>query len=75
VNVTASPRLAFSNLLQYDNRSRNLGTQARVRWTLRPGDDIYFVFNQGWVREPGEELQFRAMDRKALAKVQYAFRF
>jgi len=75
VNLTASPRLAFSNLLQYDNRSRNLGMQARVRWTLRPGDDIYIVFNQGWVREPGEELQFRAMDRKVLAKVQYAFRF
>lgn len=75
VSFTASPRLAFSNLLQYDDRSRNLGTQARLRWTLRPGDDIYFVVNQGWVRDPGEELRFRPMDRKLVAKVQYAFRF
>ena len=35
VNYTASPRLAISNLMQYDNRSRNLGWQGRVRWTLR----------------------------------------
>lgn len=75
VNYTQSPRLAFSNLLQYDNRSRNLGWQSRVRWTIRPGDDMFFVVNQGWIQEPGEELRFRAMDRKVSAKVQYAFRF
>jgi hypothetical protein len=74
INYTSSPRLAFSNLLQYDNRSRNLGWQGRVRWTLRPGDDIFFVVNQGWIREPGEELRFRPGDRKLSAKVQYAFR-
>lgn len=74
-NYTASPRFAISNLLQYDNRSRNLGWQGRLRWTLRPGDDIFLVVNQGWVREPGEAPRFRAMDRKLSAKVQYAFRF
>ena len=75
VNYTSSPRLALSNLFQYDNRSRNLGWQGRIRWTMRPGDDVYFVVNQGWIQEPGEELRFRAMDRKISAKVQYAFRF
>jgi hypothetical protein len=75
VNYTQSPRLAFSNLVQYDNRSRNLGWQSRVRWTIRQGDDMFFVVNQGWIQEPGEELRFRAMDRKISAKVQYAFRF
>lgn len=75
INYAASPRLAFSNLVQYDNRSRNLGWQSRVRWTLRPGDDLFFVFNQGWIQEPGERLQFQAMDRKISAKFQYGFRF
>jgi hypothetical protein len=75
VNYTASPRLAFSNLVQYDNRSRNLGWQSRVRWTLRPGDDLFFVFNQGWIQESGENLRFDAMDRKISAKFQYGFRF
>jgi hypothetical protein len=75
VNYTFSPRLAFSNLVQYDNRSRNLGWQSRMRWTLRPGDDLFFVFNQGWIQEPGENLRFDAMDRKISAKFQYGFRF
>ena len=73
INYTSSPRLAFSNLVQFDNRSRNLGWQSRVRWTMRPGDDLFFVFNQGWIQEAGENIRFRAMDRKVSAKIQYAF--
>lgn len=75
INYTSSPQLAFSNLIQYDNRSRNLGWQSRVRWTIRPGDDVFFVINQGWIQEPGEELRFRASDRKISAKLQYSLRF
>ncbi len=75
INYTSSPQLAFSNLIQYDNRSRNLGWQSRVRWTIRPGDDFFFVLNQGWIQENAEEVRFRPMDRKISAKFQYAFRF
>ncbi len=55
VNYAFSPRLSLTNLIQYDNRSRNLGWQSRVRWTLQPGNDLFFVFNQGWIeeQEPG----------------------
>lgn len=74
ISYNHSPGLAFSNLFQYDNRSRNLGWQGRVRWTMRPGDDVYFVVNQGWIQEPGDAVRFRAQDRKISAKVQYAFR-
>ena len=74
IDYTQSPRLAVSNLVQFDNRSRNLGWQGRIRWTMRPGDDLFFVVNQGWIQEPGERVQFRAMDRKISAKIQYAFR-
>jgi hypothetical protein len=77
VNFAASPRLSLSNLIQYDNRSENLGWQSRVRWTLRPGNDLFFAFNQGWVREEGDNdsLRFRAEDSKVSAKFQYSFRF
>jgi hypothetical protein len=74
INYTQSPRFAVSNLVQFDNRSRNLGWQGRVRWTMRPGDDLFFVVNQGWIQEQGERVRFRAMDRKIAAKIQYAFR-
>jgi hypothetical protein len=75
IGFAVSPSLSLSNLIQYDNRSRNLGWQSRVRWTLRPGSDLFFAFNQGWVDLQGGNLRFRAEDSRASAKFQYSFRF
>ena len=74
VDYAASPFLSFSNLIQYDNRSRNLGWQSRVRWILQPGNDLFFVFSQGWIQDPGGGYRFRAEDGKVSAKFQYTFR-
>lgn len=75
LNLAASPRLSFTNLVQFDNRSRNLGWQSRVRWTLRPGDDLFVSFNQGWIREEGETPRFVTADNKLAVKIQYALRY
>jgi hypothetical protein len=77
INYAASPSLSFSNLIQYDNRSRNLGWQSRVRWTLQPGNDVFLAFNQGWVQEETElrTLRFHSQDSKMSAKFQYSYRF
>jgi hypothetical protein len=75
VNYAASPYLAFSNLIQYDNRSRNLGWQSRVRWILQPGNDLFLVFSQGWIQDINRDYAFRAQDTKVSAKFQYTFRF
>jgi hypothetical protein len=77
IGYTASPRLSFSNLIQYDNRSRNLGWQSRVRWTLRPGNDFFLSFNQGWIQDEQENrrMQFRVQDTRVSAKFQYSHRF
>ena len=77
VGFTASPRLSISNLVQFDNRSRNLGWQSRVRWTLTPGNDFFFAFNQGWVQEEQDNrsLRFRPQDSKVSTKFQYSHRF
>ena len=74
IGYSASPRLSVSSLVQYDNRSRNLGWQSRLRWTIKPGSDFFFVLNQGWIHEEGDR-RFRAHDRKVSAKLQYSFRF
>ncbi len=78
VGYAFSPTLSFSNLMQYDNRSRNLGWQTRVRWTLQPGNDLFFAFNQGWIQEDEDfattgriDRRFRAQDTKLSAKIQY----
>ncbi|MBI2828691.1 MAG: carbohydrate binding family 9 domain-containing protein [Acidobacteria bacterium] len=79
VNYAASPFLTVSNLIQYDNRSRNLGWQNRVRWILQPGNDLFFVFEQGWIedrsQDPTRGHQFRPIDRKVSVKLQYTSRF
>jgi hypothetical protein len=75
VNYAASPFLSFSNLMQYDNRSRNLGWQGRMRWTIQPGRDLFLAFNQGWIQEGPGDLRFRTADSKLSAKVQYSVRF
>jgi hypothetical protein len=74
IDYSASPRLSISTLVQYDDRSRNLGWQTRLRWTLQPGNDFFFAFNQGWIHEE-DDLRFMAQDRKVSAKLQYTFRF
>jgi hypothetical protein len=77
IGFTASPALSFSNLIQYDNRSRNLGWQSRIRWTLRPGNDLFVAFNQGWIQEEHENrsMRFRVQDSKISTKFQYSHRF
>ena len=45
-----------------------------------PGNDLFFVFNQGWIEEQeqgrgGGTLRFRTADTKVSAKFQYSFRF
>jgi hypothetical protein len=75
VNYAASPFLAFSNLIQYDNRSRNLGWQSRVRWILQPGNDLFFVFGQAWIQDSTGGYRFHPHDSKLSAKFQYTFRF
>ena len=77
IGYTASPRLSFSNLIQYDNRSRNLGWQSRVRWTLQPGNDFFLSFNQGWIQDELENrrMRFRVQDSRVSTKFQYSHRF
>ncbi len=75
LDFSLSPRLTFSNLVQYDNRSRNLGWQSRVRLTLRPGNDLFLSFNQGWLYDDNSSLRFITQDTKIAAKFQYTYRF
>jgi hypothetical protein len=75
LNYSASPFFSLANLVQYDNRSRNLGWQSRVRWTMRPGNDLFFAFQQGWIREDLDDVRFRTQDSKVSAKLQYTLRF
>ena len=55
IDYSASPTLSFSNLVQYDNRSRNLGWQSRMRWTQQTGQRPVHLVQPGMDPRGGGE--------------------
>jgi hypothetical protein len=45
-----NPNLVLSSFIQYDTGSQNVGTNTRLRWTIKPGNDLFIVWNRGWQR-------------------------
>ena len=74
-----SPFLFVVNNIQYDTVSKVLGWQSRLRWTLVPGNDLFFIYTHNWldfetldgVRTAG----FGTLDRRAAVKFVYTKRF
>ena len=70
-----SPDLSLSTFVQYDNVSFDLSSNTRLRWTFRPGDDFYVIWDRTWVRNatvPGINLDPDA--ESVTAKIQWTFR-
>ena len=74
-DYSVSPYLSLFNLVQFDNESRNMGWQSRVRWILKPGNEVFLVFNQGWLQDEPGGLKFRPVETRLSGKFQYTFRF
>ena len=50
-----NPNLILSTFVQYDTESQSVGSNTRLRWTIRPGNDLFIVWNRGWqklIRDP-----------------------
>jgi len=72
LNVGFTPDLTWQTLVQYDNLSDNLGLNSRVRWTWKPGNDLFFVINQGWIFN---DWRLRHVQTEVALKVGATFRF
>jgi hypothetical protein len=70
-----SPWISLSNNLQYDNQSRALGWQARFRWILSPGNDVFFVYSHNWIDDPTGLLGLYTYDHTAQTKIVFTQRF
>lgn len=72
-----SPDLQFTGFVQYDNDTRELGANSRVRWTFHPLGDLFVVYNHNVVRTDVDATRRRWMldSNQLLVKVQYAFRY
>ena len=74
-----NPWIATSFIVQYDDVSELLTLFSRFRWTLTPGNDIYFIFSRNWENQfTGSSLdrfRLRAFETGASLKVNYTHRF
>jgi hypothetical protein len=51
-----------------------LGWQTRFRWTLRPGNDVFFIYTHNWFEDSVRD-RFTTLDRRGAIKVVYTRRF
>lgn len=75
VNVSAD--LQASSFVQYDNESRAVGTNTRLRWTFTPAGDLFVVYNHN-VRTTDlrtSQRSWRFDSNQLLVKLQYALRY
>ena len=73
VQVNVSADLQVASLVQYDNESRSLGTNTRLRWTFNPLGELFVVFNHNMLRDITNRFAFES--NQLLVKAQYAYRF
>ncbi|MDZ4863078.1 MAG: DUF5916 domain-containing protein [Gemmatimonadota bacterium] len=72
LQVNVSPDLQVSSLVQYDNESRTLGTNSRLRWTFTPQSDLFVVYNHNLARSTTNRFNFDS--DQLLVKLSYALR-
>ena len=66
-----SADLQLSTLVQYDNESRSIGSNSRIRWTITPAPELFVVYNHN-VRSLLDRWQLES--NQLVMKVQYAWR-
>jgi hypothetical protein len=75
---TPTPWVAFTNQLQYDDVSEVVGLFLRLRWIVRPGNDVYFVYTHNW-QNFGEGIlsdpSLRTLSNGGSVKLSYTYRF
>ncbi len=72
LELSFTPDLSLNGILQYNSVSEVFGANLRLRWTYRPGSDLYVVYNENWNSPSFSDLETR--DRQVIVKMTYLFR-
>ena len=72
LDLQFSPRASWSNFVQFDNSSDEIGWNSRLWWILQPGRELFLVFNRGWTADAGN---YNPLDLALTAKIGYTFRY
>ncbi len=72
LNILFSPDITLYNYIQYDSGSDRAGWQSRFRWIIRPGREVFLVWNS-IAGDPFD--RFRLEESSARLKVKFTLRF
>jgi len=72
-----TPDLILSSFIQYDSESGDLGANTRFRWTIKPGNDLFVVWNHGWRHPINNDKSFtlRPINDQLVVKLRWTFRW
>jgi len=73
-DIFLSPDLGLMNYVQYDTMSRKLGWNARLRWQISPGNEIYLVYNRNWERVWDPRSRFMPLADRGVIKISLSIR-
>jgi hypothetical protein len=71
-DIVFSNTLAWTNLIQFDNVSNNLGFNSRLHWVPQAGRNVYLVYNHNLI---DTEDGFVSTRSDITLKANYTFRF
>ena len=72
--IAFNSKWALLGLAQYDNVSDNIGINARIRYNVEAGRDIWFVLDHNMVLDPLDD-RFVSTRSAAVFKFRYTFRY
>ncbi len=70
VLLNFSSDLQISSFVQYDNESRNLGSNSRLRWTFSPKGDLFIVYNHNMINDITDRWGYQS--NQLILKLTYA---
>jgi hypothetical protein len=73
-DIFLSPELGLMNYIQFDDMSNTLGWNARLRWQISPGNEIYLVYNRNWERIWDPRSRFMPLGERGVIKISLSIR-
>lgn len=73
MNLNLSPDLVISTFVQYDNNSKTIGSNTRLRWTFDPLGALFLVYNHNLRRLISEDWGYDTSQLRL--KVEYTLRY
>jgi hypothetical protein len=73
-DVFLSPDLGLMSYIQYDDVSKNLGANLRLRWRVSPGNEIFLVYTKNWERRWDPMSRFVPLGERGVFKISLSLR-